>query len=80
MKKEFIKFNSMILDYKRYIKEVEWLRYDVKKKIISILDKEFIVVEEFEEGYDRLHMVFYNKMFDIKIEIECLKKTKEVFA
>lgn len=79
MKKEFIRINNRILDYKEYIKEVEWLRYDIKRKITTILEKEFMVVEEFEEKYDRLHMIFYNKLLDIRIEIECLKQTTEKF-
>jgi hypothetical protein len=79
MKKEFINVNNAIFDYKKYVKEVEWLRHDIKQKISDILEKDFILVEKFEESYDKLHMVFYNKKIDIRIEVECLKQTPERF-
>ena len=39
MRKEFIKVNRSIFYYKEYVREVEWLKYDVKRKILGILDK-----------------------------------------
>jgi len=80
MKNEFIKINKSIFDYKQYIKEVEWLKWEVKKKIIALLEKDFLLLEEFEERYDSLKMVFYNKRMDIRINVECLKNTPERFV
>ena len=80
MSNKIINVNENFFDYKRYIKEVEWLRYDIKRRIIGILEKEFILVEKFEERYDKLHMIFYNKRIDLRIEVECLKQSPEKFV
>ena len=79
MNKEFITVNKAIFDYKEYIKEVEWLKWEVKKRIITLLEKDFLLLEEFEERYDSLRMVFYNKRLDIRLDVECIKKAKESF-
>lgn len=79
MNKEFITVNKAIFDYKEYIKEVEWLKFEVKKRIIILLEKDFMLLEEFEERYDSLHMIFYNKRLDIRLNVECVKKTREEF-
>jgi hypothetical protein len=79
MKKEFIKIDKSIFDYKQYIKEVEWLKWEVKKRIISLLEKDFLLLEDFEERYDSLHLVFYNKKLDLRINVECIKQTPERF-
>ena len=79
MKKEFITVNKIIFDYKQYIKEVEWLKWEIKKRIIALLEKDFMLLEKFEERYDSLHLVFYNKRLDLRLNVECIKKTKEEF-
>jgi len=80
MKNEFIKVNKSIFYYKQYIREVEWLRYNVKRKVLHLLDKEFVVVKNFEEDYDKLKISFYNTRLDIIIHIECFKKSNEIFV
>ena len=80
MKKEFVKVNKSIFYCKRYIQEVEWLKYEVKRKITDILEKDFIKIEEFEESFDKLHIVLYNERLDIKLEVDCIKKQPMVFV
>lgn len=80
MKYEFVKVNNTILDFRRYIKEVEWIKYNIKRKILDLIAKDFIVVKEAEERYDHLNLVLYNKRVDIEIHIECHKKSKESFV
>lgn len=80
MRKEFIKVNKSIYYYKQYVREVEWLKYNVKRRILDSLDKEFIVVKDFEESYDRLRICLYNKNLDLAIDIECFKRDRETFV
>ncbi|MBR9691001.1 hypothetical protein GOV08_04930 [Candidatus Woesearchaeota archaeon] len=77
---QFIKINNSIFDYKQYIKEVEWLKWNVKQRLLDILDKDFVTVEEFEESYDKLNITFYNKRLDIRLEVECFKQSEETFV
>lgn len=80
MNNEFIKIRKTVYEYKRYIREVEFLKYDIKKRLLDIMDNEFIKVEEFEENYNSLFIKFYNEKLDLNFEVQCFKKTNELFV
>lgn len=80
MNKEFIKIRKTVYDYKQYIREVEFLKYDIKKRLLDIMDNDFIKVEEFEENYNSLFIKFYNERLDLNFEVQCFKKTNELFV
>ena len=80
MKTEFIKVNKTIFDYKAYIREVEWLKFDIKRRILDLLEKDFIKLEEIEETYDQLFLKLYNKRLDLHLHVECKKQSREIFV
>lgn len=75
MRKQFVKINGKIFDYKDYIKEVDFLKYEIKRRILDILEKDFITLKCVDEDKFSLTLKLYNKKLDIYFEIMC-KKSK----
>lgn len=73
MKERFVKINGNIIDYKQYIREVEFLKYEIKRRILDLLEKEFIILKNVEENEFNLMLTLYNKRLDLRFEIECAK-------
>lgn len=73
MQKQFIKLNGKIIDYKDYIKEVDFLKYEIKRRILDLLEKDFIKLKCVEEDSLKLSLKLYNKKLDLYFEIECTK-------
>lgn len=73
MQKQFIKINGRIIDYKDYIKEVDFLKYEIKRRILDLLEKDFITLKYVEENNLTLLLKLYNKNLDLYFEIECSK-------
>ena len=73
MRRQFVKINGKILDYKEYLKEVDFLKYDIKRRILDILEKDFVILNRAEETELKLMLRLYNRKLDLYFEIECSK-------
>ena len=72
--KMFVKINKTIFDEKEYIKEVIWLKNNTKRKLIDLMEKDFILINNFEKSFDHLKLELYNKRFGISINFEFYAK------
>ena len=73
---QFVKVSNRILDEKNYISEIMWLKYETKRKLITLLDKEYIKIEDFEKSYYHFKVKLHNEKLDTYIDMEFYRNKK----
>jgi hypothetical protein len=66
----FVKINKTIYDEKQYIKEVIWLKNDTKRRLVDLLNKDYILINNFENSFNHIKLQLYNKKLGINIYFE----------
>jgi len=67
---KIIKIANRYLEEKQYIREVLWLKYDVKRRLLDLLDQEFIILKDVEKSFDHLALRLYNENLNLNLEFE----------
>lgn len=81
MEAEFISVNNCIIDYNEYVKIVILLKNFLKNKFKELLYKEdFVLTEHNTDKHNKTELTFYNKEYDLEINISIKKRNKEVFV